>query len=64
MNLKLKIRRMEKSLSQKELASRVGLTSQSISEFERGTLKPSYASMQKIAKELNASVGHLFFDEG
>ena len=61
MNIKLKIKRMEKGLSQKELASIVGVTSQSISEYERGNTNPSYENMKKISKALDAPVQELFF---
>jgi len=60
-NIKLKIKRMEKGLSQKELASIVGVTSQSISEYERGNTNPSYENMKKISKALDAPVQELFF---
>ena len=60
--LNLKIRRIQKGLSQKELAKKVGLTNQSISDFETGRLNPSYEVMQRISTELDSSVDHLFFD--
>lgn len=61
MNIKLKIKRIEKGLSQKELASIIGVTSQSISEYERGNTMPSYENMKKISKALDAPVQELFF---
>lgn len=59
--LNLKIRRIQKGLSQKELAKRVGLTNQSISDFETGKLNPSYEVMKRISKELDSPVDELFF---
>lgn len=60
--LNLKIRRIQKGLSQKELAKRVGLTNQSISDFETGKLNPSFEVMKRISKELDSSVDELFFN--
>jgi DNA-binding XRE family transcriptional regulator len=62
-NLKLKFKRIEACLSQSELAEKVGVSNQTISEYERGNVKPSYDNMVKIAQILNAKVGQLFFNE-
>lgn len=59
--LNLKIKRIQKGLSQKELAERVGLTNQSISDYETGKLNPSYEVMKRISKELDSPVDELFF---
>lgn len=59
--INLKVRRIQKGLSQKELAERVGLTNQSISDFETGRLNPSYEVMKRISKELDSPVDELFF---
>ncbi|MFW6047446.1 MAG: helix-turn-helix transcriptional regulator [Candidatus Woesearchaeota archaeon] len=61
--LKLKLKRIEKDLSQKDLAERIGLTNQTISDYERGKLNPSFKIMKAIADELNSSVDELFFNE-
>lgn len=58
---KLKIKRIEKDLSQIELAKRIGVTNQSISDYETGRVNPSYSTMKKIAKELDSTVDELFF---
>lgn len=60
--LNLKMRRIQKDLSQKELAKRVGLTNQSISDFETGKLNPSYEVMKRISKELDSTVDDLFYN--
>jgi len=57
----LKIRRIENDLTQQELADRVGLTNQTISDYESGRSNPSYKAMEKIAAELNSTVDELFF---
>lgn len=64
MNLRLKFKRIEKGLTQFQLAELIGATNQTISEYERGNIKPSYDNMVKISKVLNTPVGELFFDEG
>lgn len=61
--LNLKIARIRKGISQKDLASKIGLTGQSISEYENGRLNPSYDIMKKISEELDTSVDELFFNE-
>lgn len=63
MNLKLKFRRIEKGLTQMELAEKIGATNQTISEYERGKTTPSYGNMVKLSKVLGVSVQELFFDE-
>ncbi|MFH5834531.1 helix-turn-helix transcriptional regulator [Proteiniclasticum sp. C24MP] len=63
MNLKLKFRRIEKGLTQFQLAELIGATNQTISEYERGRVKPSYDNMKKISEILDTPVGELFFDE-
>lgn len=61
--ISLKIKRIERNLSQKELATIVGISNQSISDYENGRLNPSYEIMGKISKELKTSVDELFFNE-
>jgi len=63
MNLKLKFKRIEKGLTQIQLAELIGATNQTISEYERGRVKPSYDNMVKISKALETPVQELFFDE-
>lgn len=59
----LKLIRIKKGLSQIELAKKVELTNQSISDYETGRANPSFGVMQRIAKELNSPVDALFFNE-
>lgn len=58
---RLTIRRIEKNLSQKELANIIGVTNQSISDYENGRVNPSYEVMKQISIELDAPVDELFF---
>ncbi len=57
------IKRIEKNLSQKELAQLIGLKNQAISNYENGRSNPSYQSMKRISEALDTSVQKLFFDE-
>jgi putative transcriptional regulator len=61
--LNLKIERLKRNLSQKDLAKKIGITSQAISDYETGRTNPNYNVMAKIAKELDATVDELFFNE-
>lgn len=62
--LKLKIRRIELGIKQKDLAERVGITPQYLMNIEQGKAKnPSINVMKTLADELNCTVQELFFDE-
>jgi len=62
-NKYLKIRLIEKGKKHKDIAKAVGVTPQAITDYIRGAYNPSYEVMAKIAKELDASVDELFFNE-
>lgn len=62
MNKELRIARIKANLTQKELASAVGVTNKYISLIERKNLIPSPDIMQKISKCVDVSVQALFFD--
>ncbi|MEN8125039.1 MAG: helix-turn-helix transcriptional regulator [Bacteroidota bacterium] len=62
-NLKLKIARVENSLSQQELADLVGATRQTIGLIEKGKYNPSLNLCINIAKALNKTLNDLFWDE-
>lgn len=47
--------------SQAEVAEAVGLTTMAISKLETDQMKPSYETMQKLAKYFGLSVDRLFF---
>lgn len=61
----LKLARIKKGIKQKDLAQKVGITSQYLMNLEKGTAKnPSITIMRSLSEELNCSVQELFFDEG
>lgn len=48
--------RIEKGLTQKELADKIGTKQSVISRFESGRANPSLAFLQRLAKALDASL--------
>jgi Zn-dependent peptidase ImmA (M78 family)/transcriptional regulator with XRE-family HTH domain len=55
-NKNLKYYRLKKSLSKKELAERVNVSSMAITNYESGTRKPHMEIMKLLAKELGVKV--------
>lgn len=55
--------RKEKSVTQKELADKIGVKRQFISNIEREKIMPSLRLVYKIAKELNVCICDLFEEE-
>jgi putative transcriptional regulator len=62
-NIKLKIARVEKGLSQQELADRCEVTRQTIGLIEKGKYNPTLNLCIKIAKTLDKTLNDLFWDE-
>lgn len=62
-NLKLKLARMEKDLSQTELAKRVGVTRQTIGMVEAGDYNPTLNLCIQICKSLDKTLNDLFWEE-
>jgi putative transcriptional regulator len=62
-NLQLKIARIEKKLSQQDLADLVGATRQTIGLIEKGKYNPSLNLCIKIAKALDKTLNDLFWHE-
>ena len=62
-NIKLKLARVEKGLSQQELADLVNATRQTIGLIEKGKYNPSLNLCVKIAKTLDRTLNDLFWDE-
>jgi len=53
-------KRLEKGLTQKQLAEKVGTKQSAISRLEGGNANPSFSFLEKIAKALNSSL-HISF---
>ncbi|MDD6812094.1 MAG: helix-turn-helix transcriptional regulator [Lachnospiraceae bacterium] len=62
-NLKMKFARMEKDISQIELANRIGVTRQTIGMIESGDYNPSLKLCVAICKELGKTLNDLFWEE-
>lgn len=60
---KLKERRTELSLTQAELAERVGVTRKTVNTVENGVFTPSALLALKLAQTLNVPVEQLFWIE-
>ena len=63
MNMNLKLARIKKGLTQRQLGKMVGLSNVTISHIEKGYCDVTKSIMLKIAKALDATVQELFFDE-
>lgn len=61
--MKLKSRREELGLLQKDIAERTGINQCTISKYENGILQVKPSNMKKLAKALNTDVQTLFFSE-
>lgn len=62
-NLKMKFARMEKDMSQIELANRIGVTRQTIGMIEAGDYNPTLKLCISICKELDKTLNDLFWEE-
>ena len=62
-NLKLKFARMEKGLSQIELAEKIGVTRQTIGMIEAGDYNPSLKLCTAICRELGKTLNDLFWED-
>jgi len=63
MNIKMKLARVERSLSQQQLADRVDATRQTIGLIEKGKYNPSLKLCLKIARALDKTLDQLFWEE-
>lgn len=61
-NMKLKIARMEKGLSQVQLAELTDVTRQTIGMIEAGDFNPSLRLCIKICKALDKTLNDLFWE--
>ena len=62
-NMKLKLARVEKDLSQDELATLIGVARQTIGLIELGKYNPSINLCVAICKALNKTLDDLFWEE-
>lgn len=62
--MKLKLARIEKNLTQQELADMVDVTRQTIGLIEKGNYNPTLNLCIKIARALNKTLDQLFWESG
>jgi putative transcriptional regulator len=62
-NIKLKLARIEKDLTQEQLAERVKVTRQTIGLIEAGKYNPSIKLCIAICKELDKTLNDIFWEE-
>ena len=62
-NDKMKKARLEKNLSQTELAKIIGVSRQTINMIENGDYNPTIALCRKICKVLGCTLDDLFWEE-
>jgi len=64
MNMKLKLARVEKNLTQQELAELVQVTRQTIGLIEKGDYNPTLRLCISIANALDRTLDSLFWEDG
>ncbi len=62
-NIKLKIARVEKNLTQQELADLVDVTRQTVGLIEKGNYNPTLKLCIKLSKALDRTLDELFWEE-
>ncbi len=63
MNEKMKQARLEKNLSQTELAKMIGVSRQTINMIEKNDYNPTIGLCRKICKVLGCTLNDLFWEE-
>ena len=62
--MKIKLKRISKGLTQKELANKVGISHVTLSKFEKGSYENiTLRTMLKLASALDTTVQELFFSD-
>ncbi len=62
-NMRMKLARVEKGLSQEQLAAAAEVTRQTIGLIEKGDYNPSLSLCMRIAKALDKTLDQLFWEE-
>ena len=62
-NLKMKFKRIERNISQTELAKRTGVTRQTIGLIEAGEFNPSIKLCIAICRALGVTLNDIFWEE-
>ena len=62
-NNKLKLARIERDLTQEQLADKIGVTRQTIGIIEAGKYNPTIKLCIAICKELNKTLDDIFWED-
>jgi putative transcriptional regulator len=62
-NMKLKLARIERELSQEQLAAKIGVTRQTIGMIETGNYNPTLNLCLAICRALDKTLDDLFWEE-
>lgn len=62
-NLSVKVARVQKDMTQKELAAAVGVSRQTINAIEQGEYNPTIKLCRAICRALNKTLDELFWEE-
>ena len=62
-NIALKVARVEKDMTQKELAQAVGISRQTMNAIESGEYNPTIKLCRKICRILGRSLDDLFWED-
>lgn len=62
-NIALKVARVEKDMTQKELAQAVGISRQTMNAIESGEYNPTIKLCRKICRILEKSLDDLFWED-
>lgn len=62
-NLSVKVARVQKDMTQKELASAVGVSRQTINAIEQGEYNPTIKLCRAICRVLNKTLDELFWED-
>ena len=61
--MNLKEKRLEKDMTQEELASRLGIKRQRLSNYEIGSREPNIETLKALAKALECTVDELLAED-
>lgn len=62
-NIRMKVARVEKDISQEQLADKIGVSRQTIGMIEAGKFNPSLQLCISICKALGKTLDELFWEE-
>lgn len=62
-NLSIKVARVEKDMTQKDLAEAVGVSRQTVNAIEKGEYNPTIKLCRKICRVLEKSLDDLFWED-